>query len=194
MVAVGPAERVAQEAQTFLLKLQKERLDESAIIAASYDWMEECEKRLGPRHEISLAAIGSHATQLSSTARYAEARQLCEDTLQSLSPASGGALPVEAIPVLRALARAQRMQKDFPAAEASLRSLVELMRQHEAESIQRHADAQQLVSLLIAMDRQSEARAMLETCIAELKALPEPRAAKAEKLLQAAEKQLAEFE
>ena len=44
------------------------------------------------------------------------------------------------------------------------------------------------------MDRQSEARAMLETCIAELKALPEPRAAKAEKLLQAAEKQLAMFE
>jgi hypothetical protein len=86
------------------------------------------------------------------------------------------------------------MQKDFPATEASLRSLVALMRQHEAESIQRHADAQQLVSLLIAMDRQSEARAMLETCIAELKALPEPRAAKAEKLLQAAEKQLAEFE
>jgi tetratricopeptide (TPR) repeat protein len=192
--AVGPAERGVREAQTFLIKLHKERLDDAAIIAVSFDWMRECEKRLGPRHEISLAAIASHATQLSSTARHTEARQLCEDTLQRLPTASGGALPVEAIPVLRALARAQRMQKDFPATEASLRSLVALMRQHEAESIQRHADAQQLVSLLIAMDRQSEARAMLETCIAELKALPEPRAAKAEKLLQAAEKQLAEFE
>ncbi|MBK8093181.1 MAG: serine/threonine protein kinase [Verrucomicrobiaceae bacterium] len=191
--AVGPAERVAQDAQTFLIKLQKERLDEAAIIAASDDWMKECEKRLGPRHEVSLAAIGSHATQLSNTARHAEARQLCEDTLESLPTASEGTLPVEAIPVLRALARAQRMQKDFSAAEASLSSLVALMRQHEAENIQRHADAQQLVSVLMAMDRQSEARAMLETCIAELKALPKPRAAKAEKLLQAAEKQLAEF-
>jgi serine/threonine protein kinase/tetratricopeptide (TPR) repeat protein len=191
--SVGPDNMYAKECLSELSELLGKKGDKEGRLALVREAVQVCDLRLGPSHSFSLYRVESCMWVQNDMKLYGETTEMGEAWLERLRSREEG-LPEAADGVLREMAWAHLMKRDYSAAEAAYRELTGLMQKYKRDDLQMYADNSNLAGALLHMKKAEEALPLLTEAIRAFEEQGQSRPGLTKYALPKARKRLAEAE